>query len=146
VIRARRARRASPHRTGGGEQLSSPPVCISPRAAILLHAMTAPSARPRPPLQPLVGSAWLAARLTLAVRRARRFTRWWLAIGGTATVVALMLPVAATVPAASTPAAALEQQTADTLATAAARDSARRELATADSVLADARALLARPG
>ena len=79
--------------------------------------MAAPPTRPRPALQPLRGAAWLGARATLAARRVRRFARWWLALGGAATVVALLLPVAATDPDVAAR-AALTRRATDTLRTA----------------------------
>jgi Mrp family chromosome partitioning ATPase len=50
------------------------------------------------------------------------------------------------VPTDSASKGTLEQQTADTLATAAAREAAMRDVAAADSALAEARTLMARPG
>lgn len=97
------------------------------------------STRSRPPRQPLTGTLWFAARLSLAIGRTRRFTRWWLGVGGALTVVALLLPVATGDPQAELR-AAVERAAADTLRTAAvlARATARAE--TADSLLAAARA------
>ena len=77
---------------------------------------------------------WLSARLTLALRRTRRFVRWWLAIGGTAAVLALLLPVAMGDGQAALQ-LALEQAASDTLRTAAAVNRATLRVATADSTL-----------
>jgi Mrp family chromosome partitioning ATPase len=107
--------------------------------------MNAPSPRPRPPLQPLQGSAWLGARLTLALRRTRRFTRWWLGFGATVVVVALLLPVAAS-ESAATSRVALEQATADSTRVAQRRIATAQALADADTILRAARAELRRPG
>jgi hypothetical protein len=80
---------------------------------------------------------WLGARLTLALRRTRRFARWWLSIGGAATVVALLVPVAMGDPQAELQ-LAVEQAAADTLRSAAALTRARARAAAADSTLAAA--------
>lgn len=100
--------------------------------------MTAPAVRQRPPHRPLEGSAWLAARLSLALRRTRRFTRWWLGVGGAITVVALLLPVASGDPEAASR-MELERAAADTLRTGAALRGIRLRAAEAESLLADAR-------
>lgn len=80
---------------------------------------------------------WLGARLTLALRRTRRFVRWWLAIGGAVTVVALLLPVAMGDEQAELR-LAVEQAAADTLRSAAALSRAGARAAAADSALAAA--------
>lgn len=100
--------------------------------------------RSRPPRRPLTGMLWLGARLTLALRRTRRFVRWWLAIGGTLAVVALLIPVAIGDPQAELQ-LQLEQAAADTLRAAAALNRATARAATADSTLADALAAVAAP-
>lgn len=89
--------------------------------------------RSRPPRRPLTGMLWLGARLTLALRRTRRFVRWWLAIGGTAAMVALLLPVAMGDPQADAR-MQLEQAAADTLRTAAEVRRATEHAAEADSM------------
>jgi Mrp family chromosome partitioning ATPase len=104
--------------------------------------MTAPAVRQRPPHRPLDGSAWIAARLALALRRTRRFTRWWLGIGGTVTVIALLLPVAAGDPDAASR-LELERAAADTLRTGATLRRLRTSAADAESLLVDARAVRA---
>lgn len=100
--------------------------------------MVAPQIRPRPPVRPLRGAAWLGARATLAVRRTRRFARWWLSLGGAATVVALLLPVATPDPDAAARAVVTRRAT-DTLRTASQLQRARAAVAIADSALDDAR-------
>jgi Mrp family chromosome partitioning ATPase len=90
--------------------------------------------RSRPPRAPLTGILWLGARLTLALRRTRRFLRWWLGIGGAATVMALLLPVATQAPASAAAdtvrrAAADSTQTAERLRRAIARVAAADSLA-----------------
>lgn len=91
--------------------------------------MAAPQIRPRPPARPLRGAAWLGARATLAGRRTRRFARWWLSLGGAATIVALMIPVATGDPDATTN-ALLTRHAADTLRAAS---QLRRAIAGASS-------------
>ncbi len=98
--------------------------------------MAAPPIRPRPVLQPLRGAAWLGARATLAARRVRRFARWWLSLGGAATVIALLMPVAANDPddaARET----LTRRATDTLRTSGELARALTQSARADSVLGD---------
>lgn len=107
------------------------------------HYMNAPSPRPRPPLQPLQGSAWLGARLALAVRRTRRFTRWWAGLGGVVVLVTLLLPVAAG-ESAATSRVALEQAIVDSTRVALRRTATAQALADADTVLGAARADLIR--
>lgn len=80
---------------------------------------------------------WFSARLSLALRRTRRFVRWWLAVGGTLAVVALLLPVALGDPQAELR-LEVEQAAADTLRTASALSRARTRAAAADSALAAA--------
>lgn len=41
---------------------------------------------------------WFGARLSLALRRIRRFLRWWIGVGGTLAAVALLVPVATRLP------------------------------------------------
>lgn len=81
----------------------------------------------------------MAARLSLAVARTRRFTRWWLGVGGVLTVVALLLPVATGDPDSELR-AAVERAAADTLRTAAVLARATLRADAADSVLIAARA------
>jgi hypothetical protein len=100
--------------------------------------MNAPSARPRPPLQPLQGSAWLGARLALALRRTRTFTRWWAGLGGGVVLVALLLPVAAGESDAAAR-VALEQAIADSTRASLLRTATAQALADADTVLGAAR-------
>lgn len=100
--------------------------------------------RSRPPRRPLTGMLWLGARLTLALRRTRRFVRWWLAIGGTAAVVALLIPVAIGDAEAALQ-LELEQAASDTLRAAAALNRATLRAATADSTLVAALAVAAAP-
>jgi hypothetical protein len=102
--------------------------------------------RARPPHRPLTGSLWLAARLSLAIRRTRRFTRWWLGVGGAVTVVALLIPVATGDPQAELR-VALERAAADTLRSAATLARAEARAAVADSLLETARreAIALRP-
>lgn len=115
--------------------------------------MTGPAtSRTRPPLRPLRGAEWFAARLALAIRRTRRFTRWWLGLGGAITVVALLLPVAAGDPLAETR-AALDRAAADTLRIGARVREMQQRTTEADSTLREAiaaqqrtrRATTARP-
>lgn len=96
--------------------------------------MVAPPTRPRPATRPLTGAAWLGARATLAARRVRRFARWWLALGGAATVVALLIPVAAPDPDVAAR-AVLTRRASDTLRTAADLSRVSAASARADSVL-----------
>jgi hypothetical protein len=106
--------------------------------------MTAPAVRQRPPHRPLEGTAWFAARLSLALHRTRRFTRWWLGVGGTLTVVALLLPVAAGNPDAAMR-AALSQAAADSVRSGAALDRVRAAQAEAESMLVAARRATGAP-
>jgi hypothetical protein len=76
---------------------------------------------------------WFGARLSLALRRTRRFLRWWLGVGGTATVVALLLPVAIRTPEAALD-DALTRSVADSVRTAAALERAAARAATAESL------------
>lgn len=87
---------------------------------------------------------WLGARLTLALRRTRRFVRWWLGIGGAVTVVALLLPVAMGDPQAAL-LLEVERAAADTLRSAASLARATARAATADSALASALAIAVEP-
>lgn len=97
--------------------------------------MTSPAiARTRPPREPLRGAAWLGARLTLALRRTRRFTTWWLGVGGTLTLFAFLVPVATPDPAAEQT-AELERAAADTLRIAGRLEALRARQRTADSTL-----------
>lgn len=100
--------------------------------------MTAPAVRQRPPHRPLEGSAWFAARLSLALHRTRRFTRWWLGVGGTLTVVALLLPVAAGNPDAAAR-AEVSQAAADSVRSAATLERLRAAQAEAESTAVAAR-------
>lgn len=95
------------------------------------------TSRSRPPRRPLTGMLWLGARLTLALRRTRRFVRWWLAVGGTLTIVALLLPVAVGNQNATLADARVRAE-ADTVRTARALTRAQQRAATADSALAAA--------
>jgi len=76
----------------------------------------------------------MRARATLASRRTARFARWWLTLGGAATVVALLIPFGSTDPSAATR-ALMERRAADTLRTGAAVRRARESAARADSAL-----------
>jgi hypothetical protein len=97
--------------------------------------MTGPAtSRTRPPLRPLRGAEWFAARLALAIRRTRRFTRWWLGLGGAITVVALLLPVAAGDPLAETR-ETLDRAAADTLRIGARVRDMQQRTTEADSQL-----------
>ncbi len=87
---------------------------------------------------------WLGARLTLALRRTRRFVRWWLAVGGTAAVIALLIPVAMGDPQAELQ-LQMERAAADTLRTSAALARARQRAAAADSSLSAALAVVTTP-
>jgi hypothetical protein len=80
---------------------------------------------------------WLGARLTLALRRTRRFVRWWLAVGGTLTIVALLLPVAVGNQNATLNEARVASE-ADTIRTSRELARAQQRAATADSTLAAA--------
>ncbi len=107
--------------------------------------MTAPPVRPRPVAAPLRGAEWLTARGSLAVRRTRRFLRWWLTLGGAATVIALLMPVASRDQAVATR-SRLDAAAADTARTS---DRLRRFVtlaAAADTQLAEARAELRTTG
>jgi hypothetical protein len=95
------------------------------------------TSRSRPPRRPLTGMMWLGARLTLALRRTRRFVRWWLAVGGTLTIVALLLPVAVGNQNATLSEARVRTE-ADTVRTARALARAQQRAALADSTLAAA--------
>ena len=101
--------------------------------------MTGPasSSRTRPPLRPLRGAEWFAARLALAIRRTRRFTRWWVGIGGTVAVVALLVPMAAGDPLAQTR-DTLDRAAADTLRLGARVRDLRVRAAVADTTLSEA--------
>jgi len=81
----------------------------------------------------LTGLLWFGARLSLALRRTRRFLRWWLGVGGAATVVALLLPVAIRAPE-TTLADALARSVADSVISAAALERAAQRAATAESL------------
>lgn len=100
--------------------------------------MTAPAVRQRPPHRPLKGTAWLAARLSLALQRTRRFTRWWVGVGGALTVAALLLPVAAGNPDTALR-AGLAQAAADSTRSALALERLRAAQADAESTLVAAR-------
>jgi hypothetical protein len=86
-------------------------------------------------VRPLRGTAWLGARATLAARRTRRFARWWLSLGGAATVVALLIPVSTPDPDVAARALVTRRAT-DTLRTAAELSRAVAAAAAADSTLA----------
>lgn len=101
------------------------------------------AARLRPPVAPLRGFPWFAARLSLAVARTRRFTRWWLGVGGTVVAVALLMPVVGRDGGADS-AQALEQAAADTLRTAGRLRQLRALSRNADTALAEAIASSAR--
>ena len=106
--------------------------------------MTGPaSSRTRPPLRPLRGAEWFGARLTLAIRRTKRFTQWWLGLGGALTVIALLLPVAAGDPQADTR-NALDRAAADSLRTGARVQQLQSRLRDADSAIAEGIAAIAR--
>jgi hypothetical protein len=77
------------------------------------------------------------ARLSLALQRTRRFLRWWLGVGGVATVIALLLPVATQAPITAltetaTRAAADSVASADRLQRAMGRAAAADSLAMAE--------------
>ena len=95
------------------------------------------STRARPPRAPLTGMLWFGARLSLALRRTRRFLRWWIGVGGTITAVALLLPVATRLPT-TTLADTLTRAIDDSVASAAvlARASQRAVVAESLSVAA----------
>lgn len=76
---------------------------------------------------------WFGARLSLALQRTSRFLRWWLGVGGVATVIALLLPVAQQAPVAAL-AEAAAQTAADSVATAQRLQRAIARAAVADSV------------
>lgn len=100
----------------------------------------APTVRQRPPQEPLRGAAWFAARLSLALRRTRRFVRWWLGVGGTLAIIALLLPVAGELPTAGPEVAADGEAAPDTTLAAAERARTAATLAEVDTALALARA------
>lgn len=101
--------------------------------------MTGPAtARIRPPISPLRGAEWFAARLALALRRTRRFTRWWIGIGGALTFLALLLPLASGDPQ-SPLREALDRAAADTLRASARVRDLQGRVSLADSSLATAR-------
>jgi len=107
--------------------------------------MVAPQIRPRPPARPLRGAAWLGARATLAAHRTRRFARWWLSLGGAATVIALLIPVAAPDPDVAAR-ALLARRATDTLRTAAELRRAVAASVAADSTHADQQRLARAAG
>lgn len=87
-------------------------------------------------MRPLRGTAWLGARATLAAHRAKRFARWWLSLGGAATVIALLIPVSAPDPNVAAR-ALLARRAADTLRTSADLKRAIAGSAAADSTNAE---------
>lgn len=103
-----------------------------------MSATPAPVVRQRPPRAPLQGAAWTAARLSLAVRRTRRFVRWWLGVGGSLTVIALLLPVAGELPSSADDQAAAATLP-DTAVSAEALARVRLTLAEVDTALQLAR-------
>lgn len=106
--------------------------------------MTAPAVRQRPPHRPLEGTAWFAARLSLALHRTRRFTRWWLGVGGTLTIIALLLPVAVG-NSDDAVRAELAQAAADSVRSSTTLERLRRAQAEAESTLASARRVPGAP-
>ncbi|HRQ76982.1 MAG TPA: hypothetical protein PLY94_00155, partial [Gemmatimonadaceae bacterium] len=80
---------------------------------------------------------WFGARLSLALRRTRGFLRWWLGVGGAATVVALLLPVAIRTPETAL-AEALARSVADSLRSGQHLTRAIARAATAESLSAAA--------
>lgn len=95
------------------------------------------ASRTRPPLRPLRGAEWFAARLALAIRRTRRFTRWWIGVGGSITMVALLLPIAAGDPVMRGR-KSLDRVAADTLRLGARMQVVQDRISAAESALADA--------
>lgn len=104
-----------------------------------MTATPAPIVRQRPPRAPLQGAAWLAARLSLALRRTRRFVSWWLGVGGTLTVIALLLPVAGELPSASSGGSGSEGALPDTAVAASTLERVRLTVSEVDTVLQLAR-------
>lgn len=78
---------------------------------------------------------WFGARLSLALQRTRRFLRWWLGVGGVATVIALLLPVATQAPITALTETAT-RAAADSVATAERLQRASARAAVADSLAA----------
>ncbi len=95
------------------------------------------AARLRPPVAPLRGFPWFAARLSLAVARTRRFTRWWSGVGGAVVAVALLVPAVGRDRGADS-AVALEQAAVDSLRTAGRLRQLRALSQNADTALAEA--------
>lgn len=89
--------------------------------------------RARPPKAPLTGMLWFGARLSLALRRTRRFLQWWIGIGGSVAVVALLLPVAIRAPESSRE-EALANAVSDSVRTARQLTRAAERAATAESL------------
>lgn len=84
---------------------------------------------------------WFGARLSLALRRTRRFRRWWLGVGGTITVVALLLPVATRVPDTAL-AETASRAAADSVRSAALLQRAEQRAVVAESLAVAAQAAL----
>lgn len=99
-----------------------------------------------PPLEPTTasapadarGNAWLGARATLAARRSARFSRIWGVSFGTLTLLALVLPMLGSDPAAAAR-ATNGRQAADTLRSAQRLRDAGAAVARAESLLVLAR-------
>ncbi|WKW10818.1 hypothetical protein Strain138_000050 [Pseudogemmatithrix spongiicola] len=98
--------------------------------------------RSRPPRAPLTGMLWFGARLSLALRRTRRFRRWWLSVGGTVTVIALLLPVATRTPDSAL-AETASRAVADSVRSAVRLQRAVQRAAVADSLVTAAESVLA---
>lgn len=109
------------------------------------------SARPTPPIPTpttpprlLDGSEWFLARATLALRRSLRFVKFWVPIVGGLALLALLVPLATSDPAA--PARArLQRQAADTLRSAGRLRTAEFAVAAAESALVAARNVATTP-
>lgn len=91
--------------------------------------------RAAPPVAPLTGADWLAARAALAVRRMRRFTRGWLLILGPLALGAFLIPLATSDPGAADR-AERERLASDTLRSAQRVRNAARSVVVAESLLA----------
>lgn len=85
---------------------------------------------------------WFGARLSLALRRTRRFRRWWLGVGGTVTVVALLLPVATRTPDSAL-AETASRAVADSVRSAVRLQRAVQRAAVAESLVTAAESALA---
>ncbi len=104
-----------------------------------MSAPPSPSVAPSQPPRPLAGREWLAARATLAARRSVRFARTWAIAVGALTVIALLVPFAASDPLAADR-ARFERLVADTLRTAQRVRRGEGAVTAAESLLAVVRA------